>query len=343
MSAFAPSRLGSLLTGSGLLMGLLWLGLAAFTVGLVVLIWTRWGHYRPLRKCLVLSLLAHVLLAGYAATVRMVTAMPETHSPVLRISAVEGPAGLDDGNDPEASSKPVPVPANVLRDVPPTKPAKPAAPPKVAQAAPKPAAPKPSCTAKPLRPKELAAAKLLDTEIASTSRPPDGTRDNRPPDKAPAQVAAIPVSATKPSSDPKPTASETSPDASDAGDPLAHLGRSGRRLHVFPTCIASAWRPSTKAGAGRRRQPGNRSGGQGGLVWLSASQAADGHWDAARHEAGRESLADGRDHRQAGIDADSAMTGLSLLAMLARATRISKANIASTCGSVSIPVAHPGR
>ena len=60
----------------GLWMGLLWLGLAAFTVALVVLIWTRWGQYQPLRKCLVLSLLAHLLLAGYATTVRIVTQPP---------------------------------------------------------------------------------------------------------------------------------------------------------------------------------------------------------------------------------------------------------------------------
>ena len=65
-----------MLTGMELLMGLLWLGLAAFTVALVVLIWTRWGQYRPLRKCLVLSLLAHLLLAGYATTVQIVAMAP---------------------------------------------------------------------------------------------------------------------------------------------------------------------------------------------------------------------------------------------------------------------------
>ena len=57
----SAGRVWSLLTGMDLVMGLLWLGLAAFTVALVVLIWTRWGQYRPLRKCLVLSLLAHLL------------------------------------------------------------------------------------------------------------------------------------------------------------------------------------------------------------------------------------------------------------------------------------------
>ena len=59
MGALHLSRLWSMVSGMELLMGLLWLGLAAFTLSLVVLIWTRWGQYQPLRKCLVLSLLAH--------------------------------------------------------------------------------------------------------------------------------------------------------------------------------------------------------------------------------------------------------------------------------------------
>ena len=74
-------------------MGLLWLGLAAFTVTLVVLIWTRWGQYRPLRKCLLLSLLAHLLLAGYATTVEIVGVTPPRTSRVLHIAYIEGPIG----------------------------------------------------------------------------------------------------------------------------------------------------------------------------------------------------------------------------------------------------------
>ena len=74
-------------------MGLLWLGLAAFTVALVVLIWTRWGQYRPLRKCLVLSVLAHLLLAGYATTVRIVAMVPGASGPNIQIAYVEGPGG----------------------------------------------------------------------------------------------------------------------------------------------------------------------------------------------------------------------------------------------------------
>lgn len=44
----------------------LWIGLAALTGTLVVLMQTRWGQARPLSKCIVLSVFAHMLLVGYA-------------------------------------------------------------------------------------------------------------------------------------------------------------------------------------------------------------------------------------------------------------------------------------
>ncbi len=53
---------------------LLWFGIAALIVALIVLMRTSWGQSQPLRKCAVLSLLAHLLLAAYATTVEIVTA-----------------------------------------------------------------------------------------------------------------------------------------------------------------------------------------------------------------------------------------------------------------------------
>ncbi|HJS06177.1 MAG TPA: hypothetical protein VJ809_00910, partial [Pirellulales bacterium] len=51
----------------------LWLGLTLLIIALVVLMRTRWGQSRPLGKCAVLSLVAHLLLAIYATTVQIVT------------------------------------------------------------------------------------------------------------------------------------------------------------------------------------------------------------------------------------------------------------------------------
>ncbi len=92
MSTFRLDRLLEFLTSIELVMGMFWLGLALFTVGLAVLMYTRWGQYKPLRKCMGLSLLAHLLLAGYAATVEIVTPMiPRTPEPVIQVSLSDKP------------------------------------------------------------------------------------------------------------------------------------------------------------------------------------------------------------------------------------------------------------
>ncbi len=52
----------------------LWFGLSMLIVALVVLMRTRWGQSRPIGKCAVLSLAAHLLLAIYATTIQIVTA-----------------------------------------------------------------------------------------------------------------------------------------------------------------------------------------------------------------------------------------------------------------------------
>ena len=70
-------RVTTLLTSTEFFLGLLWVGLAALSITLLVLMRTRWGQSQPLRKCLVLSLLAHLLLAGYATTVQIWSSGPK--------------------------------------------------------------------------------------------------------------------------------------------------------------------------------------------------------------------------------------------------------------------------
>jgi hypothetical protein len=76
MGSFRFDRLLELATSVDLMLGLLWGGLACLTIALLVLMRTRWGQSRPLRKCLVLSVLAHLLLVGYATTVNIVASAP---------------------------------------------------------------------------------------------------------------------------------------------------------------------------------------------------------------------------------------------------------------------------
>ena len=89
MRAVRLDRVLEFFTSMDLLVALLWLGLAVLTVTLLVLARTRWGQSRPLRKCVVLSLLAHTLLAGYATTVQIVAAYPQPDDPVIHVSLVD--------------------------------------------------------------------------------------------------------------------------------------------------------------------------------------------------------------------------------------------------------------
>ena len=68
-------RLGELLTGinwSAVLMTAIWAGLVAFTLGVSFLLWTRWGYYHLTGKCILFSVLAHLLLGLFFSTAQVV-------------------------------------------------------------------------------------------------------------------------------------------------------------------------------------------------------------------------------------------------------------------------------
>ncbi len=71
MTAWFGELLQSLHRASWAWIGL-WIGLAALSVAILVLLRTQWGNSQPLKKCVVLSLLAHLLLGIYATTIEIV-------------------------------------------------------------------------------------------------------------------------------------------------------------------------------------------------------------------------------------------------------------------------------
>ena len=75
---------------------------------------------------------------------------------------------------------------------------------------------------------------------------------------------------------------------------------------------------SDRNGILRRRggSPETEAAVQAALKWLVAHQSSDGHWDAGRFGAGRETMTLGYNRNGAGAKADTAMTGLALLALL---------------------------
>jgi len=105
--SFRLDRILEFLTSMELVVGLLWAGLAALTVTMLVLMRTRWGQQQPLRKCVVLSLLAHVLLAGYATTVQIVAGYTPEEEPGIRVTFVDGEGVEETQSDtPVAEEKP---------------------------------------------------------------------------------------------------------------------------------------------------------------------------------------------------------------------------------------------
>ena len=97
-----------------------WTGLVLLTGALVVLVRTQWGQSNPLRKCIVLSLIAHLLLAIYTTTVQIVTGSgPANVMGPVAVSIVGGDGGeaedvraWDDFADGEVNIAAVPAPAD---------------------------------------------------------------------------------------------------------------------------------------------------------------------------------------------------------------------------------------
>jgi hypothetical protein len=83
-------------TGHELAFGLLWAGLATLTGTLAVMMWTRWGQSRLIQKCLGLSVLAHLWLCGYSATVPVGgSPLPgPAPQPIIRVSLSDVPPSV---------------------------------------------------------------------------------------------------------------------------------------------------------------------------------------------------------------------------------------------------------
>lgn len=80
----------------------LWLGMACLTGTLLALMWTRWGQSQPLRKCVVLSLFAHFLMAIYATTIQVATVIPRSNpAEIMQVALVsdesDPPHDADEG------------------------------------------------------------------------------------------------------------------------------------------------------------------------------------------------------------------------------------------------------
>jgi hypothetical protein len=386
-------RLIEFLAGMEPVMAVFWLGLVLFTAALAVLMYTRWGQYRPLRKCMGLSLLAHLMLASYATTIHI--AGPTPQPAPIQVSLGDGPMenSLAGGASPTAAANEQPweaFPDDVA--------AQPAA---KSDAEPKEVSP----VVEPKRLLRAEDARLpgdpsLDHIAVNESKPmtmiqaekslpvgklaesidaPAAQRRDGAPSGIPSDTAAMEPLTGDSSGRPVRVTSDDLPAAllqqfaplppmtdSDADEPLGSLkhgttiairtrpiermankangqvadgapanrGEGGEGSpHVSLTGIAAGAGVAAQAvpDAYRLRVAPNRSSiaeSRGGtaeteaavkaaLKWLADNQDADGRWNPRTHGGGKETNVLGRDRQGAGSRADSAMTGLALLAFLA--------------------------
>ena len=405
MGTVRLDRLLHLLTGRELVEGLLMAGLVVFTIALLTLIWTRWGEFHPLFKCVVLSLLAHVLLLGYARTVQILTAAVLIEEPAIEVSFVENSSqeatALDDPvrrQEPweqfvhDAVVLPEPVePQRELPDAPPepqrkvrTEPGKLPGDPSLEHLAlneprqPKPEMPAPDAppgrepSEQPVEPVEVpeaqrheappipmpAAPPLERPAVPSESqspmtRPSEANVAEAPFDQLvpPLRLAVLPttpdpdeslnaltdrltdlthpkaVPSTDASAVPYASGAEVGTDPADApaydrpeesGRPSPASKGSGEGKAKAPDLYRLRVSPERSRLAERHgATPETEAAVKAALKWLAANQGPDGRWDAGDHGAGRETKVASRDRLGAGIEADTGMTGLAMLAFLA--------------------------
>jgi hypothetical protein len=332
------------------------LGLVAVFIGLVVLVWTRWGQARPISKCAGLSLAAHALLLIYAYSTQVLFEKPgslfgqtvKVYVPDARDSEEAAPhpeigeptawdqPGLENAPDlnalapslARADIAPPPIeremPALVQPAIQPLRVAPlplASAPPPAAAIAP-PQLPEPSIAPAPaqaIEPGNLAAMAPMATDGPGdlTGLLPEPASETQSPAEPPASVASAPQTAGESAN------ATVLPQPPDAGTGQSHAAtdatvprRLGDGQPVAEPLRARVVADRLKVAQQFGATPQTESAVAAALDWLAANQAADGRWDADAHGAGRETRTLDVDRQGAGARADTGVTALALLALL---------------------------
>jgi hypothetical protein len=277
---------------------------ALVAITLLVASWTRWGQTKSLTKCIALAFLAHVWLLMYAYGTRIITpgaggghqGGPKTdHSMIVSMqgmpSEAEDPASQqEESKDTNESSgeetaegttsKPWEKPLPMSQTMEPTL-------------------------------AELPAATPLATPIAPTN--PDAASlesiaDIQPDESALTQFlasSASPPIESNPKDIPPPTQLGLS-----TNSPLAQSHAPSTPPASVPSSYQNRFAPDrmdiVRAGGGDEN---TEAAVQSALEWLAKSQSPDGGWYASEHGAGR-------NPQNTGLRANTAMTGLAILAFL---------------------------
>ena len=320
---------------------IVWTGLMILTVALLVLSWTRWGQAKPLTKCLVLSVFAHILLMVYAYGTRMLApegpigpeqefrvrlvmddellpaepdspeqpleiVNPDEDAQLLEVVEVvepEQPVQQDPPVVPPEMPDEIPAPEIVIEPEAELTPAEP-----LVESPPEQESPLAEVEATSPLPEDLvevAQPNVLAAEIDPVEPAPESAVIEPEELAVPAQLATVksivPVDEVKP----QPVVPPLPPRRKGDGMELAPLYQ--QRF------AASRVEMGRKFGL----TDDSESAVRAGLAWLVRNQSEDGRWDADRLEAGREAKVYGQSRNGAGMDADTGISALSLLALMA--------------------------
>lgn len=318
-----------------------WFGLLAVTVALVLLARTRWGQTHPLGKCIVLSLLAHVLLGLYASTVSIITGGGGGgDGGEVTVSLVDGPEGNPLGTSPDGPWNAVGAPpaGNVAGELPQQElPPSESPPQPIAQ--PAPAADLPGTKevtsgqarqddvspparvespSKPAEPIETVPPQRNDQPAADVPAPPDTPLEGEPETSTAARPAASvkPVVSLPARDDEGPSGDGASTGRSAAASE-AVVGEGDLAVVGVPGVYQN--RVRDRAGAAQRGggSPDTEAAVEAALKFLAEHQQRDGRWSCRDLGGGADRVVDAQRLPSVGLSADTGVTGLALLAFLA--------------------------
>ena len=308
---------------------------ALIAIGLLILSRTKWGRAKPLTKFVVVSVLLHVWLLMYAVGSRRVLPQGDPDgdksSLTQRTVAVEfEPAALDDSNSLDTPSETTELASNDEGNL--------AANPWEAPIADE-ALPMPPGLDSAQEPIALAADLESFQPMAMPELPPEpaAKEPELPPPPVDQSVAEVLPPVIEPESNAPPTtdsfeAMDRFP-AADARNALAdnQIYPPGALQLVQQNAADRTQTPNPNLPqeyqlrqAPNRLQVASAFGAdadseaavQAGLSWLASAQSPLGYWDAAAYGAGTETYALNKDRYKTGETADTAITGLALLAFL---------------------------
>lgn len=316
------------ITSARALAMILAVGLGVITIGLGILMWTRWGQARPIAKCAGLSLFAHLLLLCYCYGTRVFFEAPgrATADGTINVQIEDVTDEEEAGPESTADSKELPK-VESTKDVfvPPNEtPKRDPAPLLVPAEVKPPEAPRPKPKEVPSPKVEVTQAKPLevvppiadlpsDVEPAKTevAKKEETARELAASDALPAPAQKAPLIA-EPA--PSPSSVATMPETLPISAPA--IPRRAGDGQEMPAMLRSRVSDRLKIAQRHGGNVTSEAAVNAALDWMAANQSEGGRWDADAHGAGKEAKIMGHDRGGAGKKADTGVTGLALLAFL---------------------------